>query len=591
MVDSVGGDMSFRRTESGGLKINQNVEGLNVGEVVEALYEIKLGERDKYQSKIDKRTEELSALSDFETLTKAISGAAGRLRGADITGGESSFGKLTSVGRSSAETPPDQIVGVEFTGGTAVTQSFKIEVTQRASRDIATATRGVADKAAALEWDGTLTLGIDGGGTHNFTITEDMSLERVVSEVNAQKATTGVVAQIFQFGAGDFRLEFQAMNEGGVIDIAGADGLEGLVGDDESYISIGSGNTAEDLRAEFTLNDVVMTRTSNTINDIYAGVQIELRQAEAGTVIEVDIVQDTQTIRKDIEDFVTVYNETMKFISDQRARGQDGQPAEDSKLSNSPLLRSVFQEISDIVSMSVKGLDGDYRSLADIGISTDDSNGLKLIVDPSALEAAISSDINAVRKLFDFDVSSSNQSFDVATAPEKWVSELGILNEGDLITSATATLNKSEGGDFTATLTFNGDDYETDINVYGDYVYINGKAGTPFQGMVLVFSGAEDMDNDTSQATTMDGTQGVGSRLKGSLDKNLEPYIGDFSVEKDKIDTLNTRSEERKERIEARAERYKIRIEKQYQRLEAAWQQMKALMSHVGAVTDSWNKR
>ncbi|PFX11187.1 Flagellar hook-associated protein 2, partial [Stylophora pistillata] len=551
MVDKVDsssiGDMSFRRTETGGIKINQKMDGLNVGEVVEALYETRLADRDPYQSKIDKRTEMLSALSNFETLTKGLKGAAERLRASDISGKESSFGKLTSLGRSDTDTPPDQIIGVEFTDGTAIPQTFKIEVTQRASRDIATSDTGSAAKTTALGLEGTLTLGIAGGATHAFEITDDMSLERLVREINNQSATTVVTSQIFQFAPDDFRLEFQAVKEGGVISIEGADGLEDNIGGGQ-IIPGASGNTAEDLRVEFTLNDVAMTRTTNTISDIYDGIKIELRQAEEDIVIEVDIVRDTTTIRKDIEDLVSVYNEAIKFIQEQRVRSDDGTPKEGAVLSSNPLMRTVFQEISSIVSQKVQGLTGDYQSLADIGISSD---GLKLTVDASVLESEIDSDTDAVRKIFDFDATSSNQAFDVATAPEKWVSELEIL-DGDetLIKSATVTLNKSDEGNFSATFTFNEEEYEADINVYGDYVYINGKEGTPFHGMVVVFTGAESMDDDSSQNTTITGTQGVGSRLRGALDKMLTPYTGDFSLERDKVEVLNQRDQERIERVE-----------------------------------------
>src|SRR5690606_9868772 len=55
-------------------------------------------------------------------------------------------------------------------------------------------------------------------------------------------------------------------------------------------------------------NDLILERTSNTINDLFAGITINLFQAEEGTKIKFDVDRDLATVKNKLVAFVEAYN-------------------------------------------------------------------------------------------------------------------------------------------------------------------------------------------------------------------------------------------------------------------------------------------
>lgn len=241
----------------------------------------------------------------------------------------------------------------------------------------------VADKTAAIG-TGTMTLSVGGA---DYTITIDgtnNSLEGLAKAINA--SGSGVSASIVS-DTGGSRIVLKgatgAANSFTLTADAGAGPALAAFG----YGAGGSmtlGQSATD--AQFTVDGVAYSRTSNIIDDIIPGMSITLKKAAPGQPVDLGASRPLDMIRQTVTDFVDVYNQLKKSTTDAAAMSGDARG-----------LRELESQLRDMVSKTLTS-GGTYTTLADIGIYTG-RDGL-LAVDKTKLETALTTDAGAVEALF-----------------------------------------------------------------------------------------------------------------------------------------------------------------------------------------------
>ncbi len=162
----------------------------------------------------------------------------------------------------------------------------------------------------------------------------------------------------------------------------------------------------------------VITRPENTVTDLFAGVSISLYHAQEGTTIDLSVERDLSHLETDIQGFVTAYNGVRQFINTQNATDPNTglkDSATAGPLFGSPVLSQVQSMLSSIIGTGVAGVDQAYSTLAQIGINfvdnatqTDPTLKDTLQVDTTALENALTNHTDDVRRLLEFDFSSSD---------------------------------------------------------------------------------------------------------------------------------------------------------------------------------------
>src|SRR5690606_2201054 len=157
----------------------------------------------------------------------------------------------------------------------------------------------------------------------------------------------------------------------------------GITGDDDEILH--TLQSAQD--AEFKIEGLTITRSSNKIDDVIEGVTFTL-QGEGETVI--DIKRDEAAVLDAVRKFVEQYNSTMSFI---QSRSSDGGVLQGDTL----LMRIAFQLRSDITAR-VGGAGLAYNQLAAVGISIDRHGTMTL--NEAKLREALADDPEAVQKLF-----------------------------------------------------------------------------------------------------------------------------------------------------------------------------------------------
>lgn len=129
--------------------------------------------------------------------------------------------------------------------------------------------------------------------------------------------------------------------------------------------------------------------TSNSFQNVLPGVVINATQTGTSTL---SVSQDSDTLVKAVNDFVTQFNSTIDMINTQI--GQGGPLAFNTDLS------SLSDQLYNIVQTPVSGLTGSPSSLMDLGISIPDESTGHLALDQKTLVAALQANPNAVAAIF-----------------------------------------------------------------------------------------------------------------------------------------------------------------------------------------------
>ncbi|MFH1672903.1 MAG: flagellar filament capping protein FliD [Pseudomonadota bacterium] len=163
--------------------------------------------------------------------------------------------------------------------------------------------------------------------------------------------------------------------------------------------------------AEIVVDNVTITNSSNTIEDVIAGATLNLVGADSDTTVTLKIERDLASIKSKIEDMVSAYNSIMDYINVQFTYDEDSEQV-GGILFGDGTLSTIKSELINTVTRTVAGASSAYNKLAFIGITLDvvdtdegEYNKLNLIIDDDGaddndLMDYLKTNFNDVRKLF-----------------------------------------------------------------------------------------------------------------------------------------------------------------------------------------------
>jgi flagellar capping protein FliD len=151
--------------------------------------------------------------------------------------------------------------------------------------------------------------------------------------------------------------------------------------------------------AEIEVNGLTITRESNLVTEVINGVTLNLQSADASKTINLKLTSDPEVIIEKVQSFVDAFNE-LKVISDELTIF-DLDDGDRGLLLGDSTLRSVNSRIRNVMNSVVSGIDGSkFRTLAEVGISTDQNNSFLLDVDTVLLSKSIAENPDAIVSLF-----------------------------------------------------------------------------------------------------------------------------------------------------------------------------------------------
>ena len=418
------------------------------------------------------------------------------------------------------------------------------------------------------------------------TINEGDSLLDIANAINSKKNITGVSATIIQVATGDYRLSIQSETTGvtnsfNLVDVS-----------DVFNSTVPFTQTQAALDASFTLNGSLnITRPTNTITDVVDGLTFSLFQdTPPGTTLTLDVTQDTDSATDSIISFLNAYNDFRQFVGVQQERDANGNLTETALLANDPLLNSAAsrfeQELNGIVSALTNG---DPTRLADVGITFTDFAGDDdnppasniLTLDQDKLTAAIQSNYDAVRRVFEFTSTSSSSNLTVY----KRTNALKITDF-----SLDIDTTRAVGDQVRVTYIDPTTNLPTVINASftksstGTGGTITGKTGTVIEGLSLLYTG-----DGTDSNITVSVSQGIADRIYnatddfvksgGLIDSGTSSFKSSMDRVQQDIDTMNARIDEERNKLLERYSALEQVISKSNQLLQFLDAQLQAFFA------------
>jgi len=155
-----------------------------------------------------------------------------------------------------------------------------------------------------------------------------------------------------------------------------------------------------DLDAVLNVDGVDIIKTTNEIDDVLTGITIKLHQAQDAEDSELafTVANDTENTKSEIEKFIEVYNEVIKYLNEKTR--VDTVNFTRGDLAGDAVFSGLKFSLRGVLSSGITGLeDGDIQFLSQIGIKTA-RDGTLSISDTSKFEENLSDNLEQITNLF-----------------------------------------------------------------------------------------------------------------------------------------------------------------------------------------------
>lgn len=342
------------------------------------------------KAKIQNTTQKTQAYDLISSLMTGFSASTDRLGG-----------DLLYLNRSTSVTGDGASVTVE--NGVAP-QSFTIDVTKLATKDVNQSTAFSGLSALVATADDTIGISID-GRTFDINVTSTTTLEELKNSIN-DIAGEKVTASILNVADGDFRLIISSKESGSNQDITFSDNgfLTGSLIDqadlDADGIADGIVQTAGD--SSFKYNGINFTRSSNTITDITVGVSITL--LEEGKSATATVSQDTNEIATELSTLTSAYNSLLRELTNTTTSDLDEGTV--GVFNGENTIKTLSREINKLLFQT----DPSGNSIVNYGFELNQDGTLTF--DEAAFKAEFQKDPEAAEKLFKYETDSNGDVTD-----------------------------------------------------------------------------------------------------------------------------------------------------------------------------------
>lgn len=375
---------------------------------------------------VAERAPKESQLANLEKKTTTQLTSLGQLKSA-ISNFQSALSTLNSPSSFLARTATssDTKVVTASAGQSAQSGNYAIEVQQLASSSkVALA---AIDSGAKLN-TGTLSIKVGNAALADITIdSTNNTLDGIRDAINEAGKSAGVSATIItddhgsrlvlsssKAGEGNditVAVDETSIEEGRVSlsdlaysgpatkpvlqDYAGADDPEAAFAAALTAYEKGGQTLATAQSAKLSIDGLAVTRDSNSINDVVAGVSFELKSTGSSTLA---VSKDEAGVEDNVKKFVEAYNTLMTFINTETkvTTVNDTSAPVTGALVGDATARSLVNSIrSELVSPQGEGV---IRALADMGITTKKDGTLEM--DSDKVKKAVSSDFEGVAAYF-----------------------------------------------------------------------------------------------------------------------------------------------------------------------------------------------
>jgi flagellar hook-associated protein 2 len=336
------------------------------------------------QTKVSTYNNRITAFKNLNTLLATLTSASDALTNRDLGGGRSVVSGDESI--------------VTATSTSAATLgAFDLNVMRTAS-SLAQTSRAYGAASAPVLAGGATTATFElrkGGAASGTVITIDPSNNTLAGMRDAINAAgAGVTATIVDI-TGDGTQQKLVLNStetgaAGRVELVETTATGTAADLGLSALNPPDGDFAK-LDAQFSVNGLTLTRSTNNISDAVTGVTLSLKKT--GTT-SVNVTQSSDLTDK-MKGFVDAYNAVQDFVALSYAKDAKGRPT--GALAGDATLRNVQQQLRGAYSAISETNGGALKSLTEIGVTSTDDGHLKF--DAAVFNAKMSANPADVRAL------------------------------------------------------------------------------------------------------------------------------------------------------------------------------------------------
>ena len=573
--------------QSGTLTFSGLSSGIDIQGAVDSIMAAKRLPAIRYQNQISKNSSEIGAFGDLKAISTSFSKVLDNLRGETGYFANSVFdnkvafiNSRVSPGAADGHTPSygDNILGVAVTKG-ADTGTHVVEVLQLAEAH-QIRTDAIADKFAPLQDLGFAIGDMELNG-QAISVEATDSIEDLKEKINANY--NDVAASVISINSTEHYLVLRMKNTGAEnsIDLGIGSGLTESIG-----LTV-SGSIKNELvepkNSIIRANNlgVDITRSSNTIDDVFQGLTIDLFSSEVGTQVVIDVENNLADIKQSLVDFVSSYNLLKDFIDDQRSqivRKENGEP-EYGALAFDQTLRAINQELAQVIGSTVDGQADGFASLGQIGITM--NTAFRLEIEDGVLDNKLLTGLDNVKRLFEFqstvsDARVSVTGFNANTVAGTYYLSIGGTDASGYVTSANigSVQGAGVGGAEDGSAALNG-------------IFINPTNETGATGLNLALNAGPNASGVDDIEVTV--SRGLADRLFSLIDRIGKPVTGTIDQNIRELTGQNEELENRVAQIDQRLEITRASLTARFIAMEQAISQSNSLLESLSALSKGGN--
>ncbi|MEF2229952.1 MAG: flagellar filament capping protein FliD [Pseudodesulfovibrio sp.] len=337
---------------------------------------------------------------------------------------------------------------------TAQEGSHAIEIGQLATTDTHITNGGLSSLDLSVTEVNTNFTFSYAGETHTISnISAHTTLANFVNLINNHAASREFIHASTIFDGSVYHLQISGLNQGAdnqlVISSAG----------DIIFNASDFNQTQEAVNSQIRINGFPsagggwIERSTNSINDVIEGVTLNLKDAIPGSTVQVTVATDTDSIKGNIEKFVSAVNVIRAQIKAITDVDDDGNGSILTGNYGVDIISQNLKNITAEIGLGFINWDDDkatgdkYSALAQLGIGTDAESGSEtyglLTIDYTELDKALKADPEAVARLFSASFEGESQSADftfmslIEGTTKAGVYDINVVSDGTKIISAT----------------------------------------------------------------------------------------------------------------------------------------------------------
>ena len=290
------------------------------------------------------------------------------------------------------------------------------------------------------------------------------------------------------------------------------------------------------VNSAFTVDGISMSRTSNSIDDLFDGFTLDLKKTTSSAVrisssVDLDGVSDLLT------GYVDTYNQVMLNLTAMGAN-DPVDPENDGALIGDSTLREIRSELREMSSTAIKGYEGGPYYLSYLGVSTNRDGTLAF--DKGQMETQFKSKPETVRAFFTNNYATSNSNITIAAF------DFTNTKPGTYAFATDGSSTHTIGG---VSATKSGDNYSV-------------TSGDP-QGLTIAVANGSGVTS---------GTIYYGKSFINQVVDKLDNYLSFNSILDQRVDNLNdtlSTVAEKRSSLESRIESITQRYARQYSAMES----------------------